>query len=252
MKKLVALSVLATSVIASSNVAANVTLGIGAGYSTQPYRGVSNDVIPLPVVSYQGDQFFLQNTKAGYYLWNDGQQKVNMNISYHPQSFKGSDSDDIRMQQLDRRRDTAMMGLGYSVNGAFGQLSADVSADILNRSRGIIGDINYGYAINQDLLTVTPTAGLDFANRKYNDYHFGISGDESRRTSLTGIGTLPAYDAGSSVTPYMGVNVNFALTGGWNLFGIAQHKFLSSQVKDSPMITQSGQTLVGGGVSYSF
>lgn len=246
--KVVMISTALTSALFALNAQANVTLGLGVGYATQPYLGVSNDVIPLPVVRFENEFFFLNSTKAGYFLWNDGQQKINLNVSYNGQSFKGKDSSNDAMRMLDRRRDTFMIGTGYDVSGVFGNLSADISGDVLNRNNGIIGDLNYSYPIQHDLLTFAPVAGVNWSNSKFNNYHYGVTISESNRTGSV----LPAYHSGSGVSPYMGVNLNYRMSGNWSAFGMAQHKFLSSQVKDSPMISSSGQTLVGGGVSYTF
>ncbi|MFC0180329.1 MipA/OmpV family protein [Thorsellia kenyensis] len=248
-KKNTLLSLFAVSglMVIGSVQANDVTLGLGVGYSTQPYLGVSNDVIPLPVIKFENDQFFFNTTKAGYFLWNDGQQKVNVNISYHPQSFKGRDSDNVNMRALDRRRETAMVGIGYDVTGVFGKLAADVSGDVLNRSNGIIADANYSYPITHDLLTLAPIAGIKWNSDKYNDYYYGVSANEANRTP-----DFKAYKSNSGVSPYMGAGLNFKMTDNWNAFGMAQHTFFNKQIKDSPMISSSGQTLVGGGLSYSF
>ncbi|SET45790.1 MipA/OmpV family protein [Thorsellia anophelis] len=244
--KPVMLSMVASTLFIAINANANVSLGLGVGYSTQPYLGVSNDVVPLPIVNFENEHFFIKSTKAGYFLWNDGQQKVNLNISYNGQSFRGRDSNDNRMRTLDRRQSTAMMGIGYDLSGVFGAVSADLSGDILNRSNGLIGDLNYSYPITNDLLTVAPSAGVNWNSGKFNDYHFGVSGNEATRS------TLDAYKAGSGISPYMGVNLNYRMTDNWSAFGMAQHKFLSSQIKDSPMISSSGQSIFGGGFSYTF
>ena len=47
----------------------NLSLGLGAVYSSTPYRGADSELTPFPLVSYEGERFFLRGTRLGYHLF---------------------------------------------------------------------------------------------------------------------------------------------------------------------------------------
>ena len=64
---------------------------------------------------------------------------------------------------------------------------------------------------------------------------------------------LAAYKADSSISPVLGLNVAHRIDANWTVFGSTYMKFLSSEVKDSPMTEgKSAAWTVGAGVMYHF
>ena len=110
--KLLALSVL---IATSANVAqaeSNLTLGAGVGVVEHPYKDYDSDVYPVPVVTYESDNFWFRGLGGGYYLWNDDTDKLSVMAYWSPMYFKPGDSDDNRLRSLDKRWITAMVLYG--------------------------------------------------------------------------------------------------------------------------------------------
>ncbi len=86
------------------------TLGTSVLVSPSPYQGEQDRVMPLPVIGYDNDRFFVQGLSAGAYLWKDQQNQLSLNAYYSPLHFKasGSDSDNDVMKQLNNRHATMM------------------------------------------------------------------------------------------------------------------------------------------------
>ena len=55
-------------------------------------------------------------------------------------------------------------------------------------------------------LTLTPAIGVLDDDENFNEYYYGISGNESRRSGLS------SYSPGDSWTPYVGLSAKYALT----------------------------------------
>ncbi|WP_423739451.1 MipA/OmpV family protein, partial [Cronobacter sakazakii] len=53
-----------------------LSVGAGAGWVVNPYKQYDRDVYPLPVINYEGDNFWVRGLGAGYYLWNDTADKL--------------------------------------------------------------------------------------------------------------------------------------------------------------------------------
>ena len=48
------------------------SLGAGVRIVEHPYKQYDHDVYPVPVINYEGDNFWFRGLGGGYYLWNAG------------------------------------------------------------------------------------------------------------------------------------------------------------------------------------
>lgn len=222
------------------------SIGLGAAVGQYAYKGVDNDTLPYPMINYEGERFFIRGTGAGAYLLKDSRNQLSLNLFYSPLNFDPDDSNSRRMKLLDKRHSTAMAGLGYRHMADWGIVRTSLSADVLNYSNGYVADAAYLYPFDFGALTLTPGIGASWYSGNFNDYYYGISGKESRRSGLS------QYDAGSSWSPYAEISANYALTQSWKTFAYARYTRLDDEVKDSPMVDKSYTTLFAAGVSYSF
>lgn len=223
-------------------------LSLSAGvFSVQSeYKGADARVLPMPVVNYDGDVFFIKNTEAGLWLWNSETQRISVGVTLLPQYFRASKSDDSAMKKLDNRNIIVLGTLGYELNTDFGSLRLSASGDITGTSDGFLASASYAYPVNLGALTVIPTGGLLFSSSDFNDYYYGISHGESARSGLA------CYSPDASVTPFLGISADYALSSHWSLFASWKITFLGDEIKDSPMVDRSTQHIFGGGVTYTF
>lgn len=213
---------------------------------SEPYLGYSTRVYPVPIINYEDDNFYFRSLTAGYYLWNDQQNKLSIMGYYFPESFKPGDSDDERMKRLDRRRSTLMLGLAYSYNAEWGTIRTALSGDTLNNSNGMLGDVTYLYRFTVDNWTLVPGVGVTWASKNQTDYYYGVSDNESRRSGLD------SYTPGNSFAPYAELTANYRFNPNWNAFVTGRYISLSNTVKDSPMVDKSYTGILMTGVSYKF
>ena len=124
-------------------------LSLSAGvFSVQSeYRGSDPRILPMPIVNYDGDVFFIKNTEAGLWLWNDGTQKISVGVTLLPQYFRASKSDDSAMKKLDNRNIIVLGTLGYELNSEFGSLRLSASSDITGTSDGFLASASYAYPV---------------------------------------------------------------------------------------------------------
>lgn len=241
------LAVIASAMVcAHSAQAGSWSLGAGALVMPEPYRGYQTRVYPVPIINYEGDNFYFRSFTAGYYLWKDEQNRLSVMGYYFPQRFKTSDTNDDRMKRLNDRRGTLMAGLAYSHDAQWGTLRTALSGDTLNNSNGLLADMTYLYRFTQDSWSLVPGVGVTWSSKKQTNYYYGVSGNESRRSGLD------SYSAGNSWTPYVELTANYQFNKDWTAFITGRYIRLPSEVKDSPMVNKSSTSILLTGVSYSF
>ncbi|WP_342320976.1 MipA/OmpV family protein [Kosakonia sp. BYX6] len=245
--KLLALGVLTATSAFAANAENTFSLGAGVGVVESPYKEYDTRVLPIPVVTYESDNFWFRGIGGGYYLWNDEADKLSITAFYSPWQFKPKDSDDNQLRQLDRRKATAMAGLSYIHNTAqYGFLRTTLAGDVLDNSNGVMWDIAWLYNYINGGLSVTPGLGVEWSSDNQNEYYYGVSGKESRRSGLR------TYDPDSSWNPYLELSVSYRLTSNWSVYGTGRYTRLSDEVKDSPMVDKSWSGLLSTGVTYRF
>ena len=224
----------------------NVTLGLGVGVGMSEYRGYDPTILPLPFFSYTGGRFFIRGLTGGVSLYKDTHHAFSLDLSYLPQEFEASDSDDSAMRRLNDRDSSMLAGASYALTTAYGLARLSVATDILGKSNGIIADASYSYPFQLNTLKITPAVGGTWTSGDYNSYYYGISLNESRQSGLR------PYDADSGFSPYVALNILFGITDRVNLMLHSRVTYLSGEITDSPMVDQDYKYSFGLAVTYSF
>lgn len=222
------------------------SLGVNAGAGVSVYRGVGTEYIAFPLINYDNNVIYIDGTEAGYYLFKTPHQEFTVNLNYIDTSLDPGDSSDRRIKRLDRRRSTVMAGVTYTFRSDWGEIQAQILGDTLSRNKGFSADLRYTAQFQTGPLTYVPSIGATWYNSDYNNYYYGVSGNESRRSGLR------HYDSGSGVNPYVELLVNYAATKNWNVFVSGRYEHLNSTIKDSPIVNKSGEASFHTGISYKF
>lgn len=244
--KFLALGVFIASCAATANAAGPWSVGAGVGVLESPYKDYDREVVPVPVITYEGDNFWLRGLGGGYYLWNDDSDKLSITAYYSPFHFRPKDSDDWQLRQLDKRKATLMAGLSYIHNTQYGFLRTTLAGDTLDNSNGITWDLAWLYRYTNGGLTLTPGIGAEWSSENQNEYYYGVSGHESRSSGLR------TYDPDSDWSPYLELSASYQLNDSWSVYGVGRYTRLGDEIKDSPMVDKSWAGAFSTGVTYSF
>ena len=243
---LLALSAAFTLPAPKAALAGDVSLGVGVTATASEYKRMDPVYFPYPLIRYEGDRFYVRGLTAGVHVWKEGMNELSLNVSYNPFSFDASKSDSWSMRQLDDRHSSVMAGVLYRLLTPYGTARAGISGDVLGNSNGLLGDLGYQYPFTFNKFTLTPGIGVFWASENYNDYYYGVSGKESRKSGME------KYDADAGFSPYAELGANYALFEHWNLFATGRVKFVSDEVKESPMVDKDTATTLTIGVRYDF
>lgn len=244
--KLLALGIIVATSVSTAYAENQWSVGAGVGVINSPYKQYDRDIYPVPVITYEGDNFWFRGLGGGYYLWNDQTDKLSIMAYYDPTHFKPGDSDNYQLRQLDKRKSTMMAGVSWVHNTEYGFLRTALAGDTLDNSNGYIWDLAWLYRYTNGGLTLTPGIGLEYHSENYNDYYYGVSHKESRRSGLK------SYDADDGWNPYLELTASYKFAPDWNVYATGRYNRLSDEVKDSPMVDKSWTGLMSVGLTYSF
>ncbi|VYU61225.1 MipA/OmpV family protein [Metakosakonia massiliensis] len=244
--KILTLGALVAASSFAVNAESNFSLGAGVGVAESPYKDYDRDVVPIPVISWESDNFWFHGLGGGYYLWNDDTDKLSIAAFYNPMQFKPGDSDDRQLRELDKRKSTMMAGLSYVHNTPYGFLRTTLAGDTLDNSNGVIWDLGWLYRYNAGALTVTPGIGVEWNSDNQNEYYYGVSRSEARRSGLD------SYDPEDSWNPYLELTASYSLTDNLSVYGTGRYTHLSDEIKDSPMVDKSWAGIFSTGVTWRF
>jgi len=105
--KLLALGVLMASSVSLAHAEGPWSVGAGALVTPDPYKGHQDRLYPVPIVGYEGEDFYVRSLNAGYYLWNDKTDKLAVTAYYSPLRYRPKDSNNddlaIHLSVIKRR-----------------------------------------------------------------------------------------------------------------------------------------------------
>ncbi|EOZ9392476.1 MipA/OmpV family protein [Enterobacter cancerogenus] len=229
-----------------SAMADGFSLGAEAVFNESPYKGYNQNTTAVPLISYEGDRFYVRQTTGGWIMWKDDKNELSLTASWMPLHFDPDDNDDHQMKRLDERKASAFLGGAYYRHERWGSLKLALSGDVMDESGGTIAEISYFHPIRMERLILTPSVGVFYSDKSYNDYYYGVSGSESRRSGLDD------YTADDSWTPYVGLAAKYQLTKSLFLTASAVYTVLPDDVKNSPMIDRDDSVALMTGVAWRF
>lgn len=222
------------------------SLGLGASVAVSPYKRYDTQCTPFPLVSYEGKYAYVRGYTAGVKLITLEFLEFSTFVGYDGTNFDPFDSSDKRLRKLSSRHSSATAGLEVRLLTPYGMLHASGARDVLGNSNGLSGAVGYMHSLEYGNLELIPAMGLQWSSSKYNDYYYGVSGSESRKSGLE------PYNANSGLSPYVGLTIDYSLTDAWEVFCGGQLVFLNSAVKDSPMVDRANTYSFTLGFSYTF
>lgn len=217
---------------------AGISVGAGVAVSTSPYESYDTVVLPMPLVMYDSDRLYLKGASAGVHILKNEKHTVSAGVSYFGHEFDPDDTDSAPHKKLDKRRSTLMADVSYALTTPVGIAKLKVAGDVLGKSDGFVADARFSVPILRDKLTVVPSAGVEWSSENQTDYYYGISRAESARSGLK------QHEASAAFSPYLNVDVKYQLTDRWSAVAGANIRFLTGDIKDSPMTDKS--VTVGG------
>lgn len=211
-------------------------LGVGAIVNDSPYAGEGTRVMPIPLVSYNGERFYVRIGGAGWRIVENDSFEL---TAVGKLRFDGFEVDDLGREELARNgvdyrlledRDKAFdIGLNMKWAGRAGEIEVELLADATDTSGGQEVSIQYGYPIELGKGTLTPNVGVTWQSKDMANYYYGTLPEEVARGVLD-------YKPGAVTLPSTGVSYFRPIGENWSLIAFAKYTLLPDEIQDSPFI----------------
>jgi outer membrane protein len=224
------------SVLAAGTAQAQDHVVLGAGVAATPSYQGSEDyrLLPLPVIDIKEGWFFA-NLRNGFGLAPI--DTGNVTIGASAVFVQG-----IRRKDLPTGIDKLSDAVGariFTTLRASGFVASLGATKVLGGTKGLIADATLSYPVQvSSRVTLTPTIGTIWADRKYNNRYFGVTAPESFASGL------PQFSARSGFKDISGsLTASYRLTSRITLSATGSASSLLSTVKDSPIVEKTTQPL---------
>lgn len=229
-------------------------LGLAAAVTDSAYAGEGTRVLPVPLISYQGERFYFRGVTAGWVLLNRGGFELSAVANAR---LDGFDVNDLGRSELSRNgididtledRDNGLdAGLSLDFKGRAGALELKVLNDVSDASGGTEVAFQYGYPMQAWKGVLTPIVAARWLSDDMADYYYGTLDSEVARGAID-------YRPGAATLPRVGVTYMRPLGDRWSLITSAHYEFLPSEFKASPLVEAGadGAATVFIGVSRGF
>lgn len=229
-------------------------LGLAAAMLDSPYAGEGTRVVPMPLISYQGERFYLRGLSAGWQIHGGDSFEIAAVLKPRLDGFKVDDlgraelaRNGIDYRLIDDRKGSVDAGLAMKWIGAAGELEFEILADVTDKSGGQEASLQYGYPFEVGGGTLTPQIGLTWLSKDTANYYYGTLDEEVARGVV-------AYQPGSATIPSIGVSYFRPLGEKWSLMASFKYSSLPDEITASPFIERGADatSMMFVGFSRSF
>ncbi len=211
----------------------------------------------MPMVAYKGERFHANLGYPGINFFSGlsdvggvgysviKQDQFNIDLVGKIRAMGIDPDDDGALRGLDERKPGIDFGVSARWTTPVGELNAQLLKDVSNRSKGEEAILAYAYPFSMGKWTLRPEFGLSWQSSDLNDYYVGVDSHEVTATRT-------AYQAGSTVTPFAAVQMEYEINQQLHLLGGVGVSRLGDEISDSPIIKE--RNLAGGfvGLAYRF
>lgn len=226
---------------------AKLKIGANVSFNQSAYHQ-DNQVVIMPQAFYDNNLVYIEGSEAGVYAYKDAKNEWRATLGYESRHFDPKESPVSQLQGLDKRQWSAMLGSSYMRITPYGGFKIQAETDILNRNDGTIVKLAHlsRFKLMDNKVTIYPELGLQWHNKAYNQYYYGVSQVESNRTGT------PVYQADSSVHPYFQISGSYQIKPNLSIFANQYLEYLSDKQKQSPLVDDRLESRTKIGFNYQF
>lgn len=220
-------------------------VGVNAHYSDTGYKDYDNNVTVVPTFFYDNNTVYARGNQLGYNFIKNDNNELSVFAQYGGGSYD-PDNAEGNFKKLEERDASLFAGASYMTITPYGAFRGQAMSDVMDKSGGTIGKLEYLAKLNKGNLTIYPSLGVQWQNDDFNDYYYGVSKKEAAKTGIN------QYSADSSLHPYTGLRVNFDINQDWGLFFNQKVAYNPDEVYDSPMVDSRVSASTTIGMLYAF
>lgn len=218
------------------------SMGATTRLFNSPYLGEDIRADFLPEINFQGDNWYLDGSQAGWR--SDKHQDLTLDTfaRYRFGGYSEEHSSDLDGM---RRYGTVEAGAKVTADTALGDISLSAAHDALNRHQGWSSTAEWRWRWHDAQWRIEPFIAADYDSADVNNYFYGVKPSES-------LNDRRAYSADAALNYRAGIDSWYRL-GQPHLFGLSlSHTVFDSSITDSPIVDSSGRTELRLSYRYEF
>lgn len=222
--------------------------GLGMISSNPSYVGMSDDVLVVPFIGYEGEKYYFRGLSFGRHIVQTRQHQFSATLTVEPFRFKPQESRDEQIQQLDRRKFSLGAGLNYRYNTVYGSITSTFNTDISGRHNGQRLRVRYSLPLNRpgQAWQLSPEIGVNIVSKDYVRYYFGVDANEAQRSGLQ------EYSGNHAISPEIGIGGYYMFTENLSVNGNLSFSRSDSAIANSPMVSSRSARSIIFVLSYRF
>ncbi|SDB81206.1 MipA/OmpV family protein [Acinetobacter boissieri] len=233
---------LSTTLYAHADTSTALQVGVAGTIDIQAYKNNNFPVTTFPSIFFDSKYAYIDGDEIGLYALHTEKHQLKLNLYYDSTEFKPSDE----LSQLNKRRPSLMAGGSYTYITPYGGFQVLAEQDIQSHSHGYFATFAYLAEAHYKKWTFSPELGVQWNNKQYNNYYYGVSTAEAERSQIT------AYTPNSSFQPYFNLDIGYQINSHWTLYSSHQVTRLSRQQQLSPMVDKVADVSNTLGILYRF
>jgi len=219
----------------------NLAVGVGVGFATNPFKGVGDETMPFPEITYQNGDFYIDFDGIGYTVYSTENCSVTLLGSWRSAPYDNDDSS--YLNGMEKRNFVVEAGAALSMETFIGDIGIVAMSDVTNNHKGQIVTVQYSIPMGYDSWVIEPAIGVNWQTKNMVGYYYGVRQSEVRADR-------PFYGGKSDFSPYIALNSAVEVYENVFLQASINYEFLGSGITDSPLI--DADYVLSGGVSLSY
>lgn len=230
-------------VIAQDHEPLGISLGATFNWDFQTYVDQHQPSFNvMPALFYDNNQIYIDGEEAGYYLLNDDHNELRLLAYYDGTAFDPEDD-----QYLKKRKGSVLVGVSYMYTSPIGGLKVQFATDILSRHHGSVAQISYLAELKRGDFTLYPEIGLQWNNKKYNRYYYGISTEDVQNSPQ-----FQVYQPSNSWQPYASFDGVYQVSKRWSILSGVDVNYFGREIYNSPIVDKHVEVAPYIGFLYQF
>jgi len=210
----------------------NKILGGGILIAASPYTDDDNTIIPVPIISWRHEAFFIEGIRGGVILAEKDACRLD---TYIAPRFMGYDDDDTNILNGMEDRDYSLDG-GLQFEWFFSKekklsLITSFASDLLNEHSGHESKLMFKKMIEGRIFQLIPGAGIKWQSENLINHYYGVRLLEATSARST-------YEPESALNYFIDINFNLGLAQKWFLITTFNAEFLDNEIKNSPIVNE--------------
>jgi len=206
------------------------SVGLAYLYSNSIYTKQSDTSTVFPALFYQVNNFYFRGIEIGY--------KYNSSISF----ILRPNFNTREIKGLEDRKMALNGGVKYSQDLSKFKINYTVTHDISNTHNGTQASIKLAKTfINFPFITTT-SAGVEYDDKKIANYYFGVEENN----------IYPTYTTKGTISGVASIMNIYNINKKYSVFTLLSNKFLSNDIKNSPIVDSSNKSMLLVSLLYKF